>query len=218
MSEPVKKILAYAQTPLVLTCTQTGELDEDFLVSLTDEESEYITTRGMSVVEPLFYELLAKLGATGVISRAPHLILDVHVAPAKLKAHIDGIPLSLVDDPSTQTYLLQEFVEPYKQSLRRIAKKTEQRFGQAHIVFLSVLPEFIDGKIVEHEIVTFGEPILSGTAHEVQELSEYYKSLLIREFDHHTWIGIHPKLFRTHTLRQELLERLSKMKIPVVVQ
>lgn len=218
MSEPVKKILAYHQSPLVLTCVQSGEIPEDFLVSVTDEEAEYISTRTTSPVEPLFYELLAKLGAAGVISRAPHVILDVHVTPAKLKSHIDGIPLALVEDPSTQEYLLQEYVEPYIQSLTRVIKKTEERFGHAHVVFLSVLPEFIDGSVVDHEIVTFGEKLLSQATHEPSELKELYERLVITRFDTHTWIGVHPKLFRTHTLRQELLDRLSEMGVEMVLQ
>ena len=218
MTEAAKKILAYQQTPLIVTCTQSGELPEDFLVSLTQDEQEYAHIRGISALEPIFYELLPRIGAAGVLSAAPPLLIDVHQIRPRIFATVDGIAMPLAEDPSTQKFLVQQFFEPYQEELRKTIKKTQQRFGQAHAIHISILPQFMDDKLVEHDVVTFGKKILPGAEHEPQELQELYEGLFVATLDSHTWIGVNKKLFATHTLRKELVERLARMKVELVAQ
>ncbi len=218
MERSVHYSTEYASTPLLITGVQTGEIPEDFLATLTEHEIEYVLMRSESVVEPLCYELMKQLGAYGLMSSAPHMIIDVHTQPPTLYYAIDDIPLALMDDPTTNEYLTREYAHSYQEQLVRAVKRIEHTHGRCHTIHISLIPEFIDGQRVEHEVIEFGEELLAKATRKPAELREYYEKLFIRRFEHHTWIGIHPKFFRSATLEQELTRRLAHIHIPVIVQ
>lgn len=218
MSDAAKKILAYQQTPLVFSCAESGTIPDDFLVSLTADEQTYIEERMRSPVEELFFELLPMLGAAGISPSIHPLLCDVHRQPARIHKSVDGISLSLADMPSTVSYLKDDFVDSFLDELDVVLRKTEQRFGSAHLVVLAALPRFSDGRLVDDDLVTFGEPLLEGAAHELEYLQEFYEKSLAQAYGKHTLLGVNLRCFQTPTLRESLLERFKRLKTKLVVQ
>lgn len=215
MGEAAKKVLAYQRTPLILTCAPSGDIPEDILTTLSNDEREYVLARNASVLEPVLYQLLSDLGAAGVLPGISTLILDVQSQHPRLRTDIDGIQLPLLSERGTEEFLLREHADPFVSDLKRVSAKTEQRFGRAHLVHLALLPRFHAQRPVEHDLLSFGEPLLEETAHDLPEYESLYVDSLVRRFNMHTWIGIHPKLFSSQTIREELVERLARIRLPV---
>ncbi len=217
MVEAAKKILAYQHTPLVLTCEQSGEVPEDFLTALSAEECEYILERAESSIEPVFYELLPVLEAAGVLPTVSSVLMDVHRISPKAFSTVDGIALPLAEQPGTEDFLRREYFDPFVTDLTRVMAKTEQRFGRAHLVHLALLPQFLDGALVEEDVVVFGEPCLPG-ATQPKACRQLYEKALCTRFPLHSWVGVNRRFFLTPTLRQELFELLSRIRTAVAVQ
>ena len=218
VKEAAKKVLAYQQTPIIILTSISRGVPDELLDSLTDEEREYIMTRAENPFEQLFYELLPQIGAAGVLSTISPVIMDLHASKPKLRTDIDGISIPLAEEEATQDYLLKEYYQPYIEAVKGLVHKTTQRFGQAHVVQVCVLPQFHMGALVKPEIATYGNPCLDDAVHNPTDLRDLYEVSGIRYFPNHTWIGVNRKLFTTPGLRKELLERLSRIKTELLAK
>ena len=213
-----KRVLAYQQTPLVLLAERSGAVPDDFLVSLTAEERLYVQRRSESFLEPVFYDLLPRLEAAGIQPGVSSLLLDVFCVKPRVFLRVDDISLALAEDPSTQEWLVSEFYEPFGKDVQEVVSRTQQRFGACHLVQLVVLPRFVEGVRVEEELVTFGSPCLSSAVHEPEHLASLVsRSALSSWSDSWSVVGVHPKLFSSASLREELVSRLSSISCEALV-
>lgn len=217
--EASKRVLAYQQCPLVLLCERSGAIPEDFLVSLTDDERSYVLARAESPLEPVFFDLLPRVGAAGVQPEVSSLLLDVFCKNPRLFLRVDDISLPLAEDASTQEWLVREYFEPFVLEIQQVVEKTKQRFGSCHLVRLAVLPRFFEGRLVEEEVVTFGSACVEGAVHEPAHLRGLVSRSALGDWcAQWTWVGVHPKFFSSASLTDSLVERLSKLSCSALVR
>jgi|AntRauTorckE6833_2_1112554.scaffolds.fasta_scaffold49752_2 hypothetical protein len=217
MPESIRKILAYQRGPMILLCQDAGTIPDQFLDSLSSEEKKYLAIRANPGLFTIVEQLLPLVGAAGVAPIITPLLVDALREPIVIHEKIDSVFLPLAADDSTKKWLSQEFGSGFRSDIRALIKKTTQRFGQAQLVVLSVLPRFIDGKMVSDDIVCFGEQILDNVTESPLYAADLFDPRALSEVSQQwTWIGIHPKFFSSSTLVDELVDILSELKVSLV--
>lgn len=217
--ESSKRVLAYQQSPLILLCERSGAIPEDFLVSLTSDEREYVRARSQVPLEPVFFDLLSRLQAAGIQPQISSLLLDVFSRTPRLFLRVEEVSFALAEDSSTQQWLVKDFYEPFVADVRRLVESTKRRFDHTHVIQLAQLPRFLNGSPVSHEIVTFGDSCLKDAVHEPEGFESLVDNSALSEWSENwTWVGVHPKFFATDSLREQLLKRLSNLSCGALVK
>lgn len=219
MQEVTRKILAYQRGPFVFVCANAGSIPDQFLSQISKHEKQYVRSRTHSPLLPVVEELLSVVGAAGLSPNVSNLLVDSLREPICVYDCIDSVFIPLCADESTQNWLIDSYGKQFRKDVSSVVRKTKQRFGHAHLVVFSLLPRFIDKKMVSDEFVCFGEQVLDCAAESPLYASELVNPRVLSSLSEHwSFIGVHPKFFSSDSLQKQLVDTLSRLKVSVVAQ
>ncbi|MFT4250214.1 MAG: hypothetical protein ACMXYD_02525 [Candidatus Woesearchaeota archaeon] len=211
MVESSVKVLAYQKSPLVLVAYSSGSIPSAFLTSLSSSEKGFLASVCDASLQEVVSSLLVTVGAAGVSSSVSSRLVSSLSEPVVVSERVGGVFLPLAADPATKQWLVDDVAGSFREDIRLVIEKTRARFGFAQLVVFFVLDRFVNGRLVSDEIVVFGEQILEDASigYELPFSEEVLSSLC----DSWSVVGIHPKFFSSPSLCEELVSRLSSLRV-----
>lgn len=215
MQEFSRKVLAFQRTPIVLLVANAGSVPESFLDSLREYEKEYVLSRSDSEMLAVTDDLLEVIGAARIYPAVSSLLVDSLVEPPLVSDTVDSYFLALAGDEHTTRWLSQEVAVEFRKDVRDLLVKTRQRFGVAHLVVIDVLDRFVNGRLVTEEVVVEGEVDIAGSVAN-DELLSFDAGVLDSLSDDWSVVGVNAKFFSSDSLRKQLVEKLSSMRVALL--